>query len=454
MSKIPQFIIAAPTSNSGKTTITLGLLRALENRGLATQPFKVGPDYIDPKFHKVACGQVGVNLDLFMMSTEDIHQTYATFSKDKDAICIEGVMGLFDGAKRSEGSTAALSKVLNLPVILVVDAKSVAYSVAPLLYGFKNFDPEINIAGVLFNRVNTESHYQFLKEACEDVGIPSFGYVPFIADCEIPSRHLGLSIADLEGYKPMIETMALAIEKTVDVNLLLENCVKERPLVENSPKKTGIKTLRIGIANDAAFNFNYVQNNRAFEELGRVVYFSPLKDTALPEVDVLYFPGGYPEFYLHQLVANKSMRTAVKLFAENGGRIIAECGGMMYLGNQIIAENDAVFEMCDVFPFKSTMAGMKLALGYRTIHLGNAVLKGHEFHYSKLVGDQGTQNIGEVFSARSKELTTKIYRTKNVWATYIHCYLGTVEILKIVLKELGILVDGLETGDVSQNRTS
>ncbi|PCI03666.1 MAG: cobyrinic acid a,c-diamide synthase [Flavobacteriaceae bacterium] len=438
MSKIPQFIIAAPTSNSGKTTITLGILRALENRGIATQPFKVGPDYIDPKFHKVACDHVGINLDLFMMSTEDIHQTYASFSKDKNAICIEGVMGLFDGAKKSEGSTAALSKVLKLPVILVVDAKSVAYSVAPLLFGFKNFDPEIEIAGVIFNRVNTESHYQFLKEACVDVGIPSFGYVPFIADCEIPSRHLGLSIAEMDAYKPMIEKMATALEKTVNLDLLLEKCTREGPFLKTETIQKPVKKLRFGIAKDEGFNFSYVQNIAAFEKLGELVYFSPIEDSELPIVDLLYFPGGYPEFYLKKITANKSMRSAVKSFAENGGRIIAECGGMMYLGNQIIDEDGQAFEMCDVFPFKSTMAAMKLSLGYRTIHLGENVLKGHEFHYSKVFEDENTTEIGKIFSARSKELTTKIYRTKNVWATYIHCYLGTVKGLKIVLKELGM----------------
>ncbi|PCH76344.1 MAG: cobyrinic acid a,c-diamide synthase [Flavobacteriaceae bacterium] len=438
MSKIPQFIIAAPTSNSGKTTITLGLLRALENRGFATQPFKVGPDYIDPKFHKVACGHVGVNLDLFMMSTDDIHQTYASFSKDKEAICIEGVMGLFDGAKKSEGSTAAVSKVLKLPIILVVDAKSVAYSVAPLLYGFKNFDPEIDIAGVIFNRVNTESHYQFLKEACDDVGIPSFGYVPFIADCEIPSRHLGLSIDEMDAYKPMISTMAIAIEKTVDVDQLLKKCTLERPVFKTKSSTKYIKKLRIGIAKDAAFNFSYVQNIKAFEALGELVYFSPLEDSEIPEVDLLYFPGGYPEFYLKKIAANKTMRAAVLSFAKNGGRIIAECGGMMYLGSEILDEHGQAFEMCGVFPFKASMKNMKLALGYRTIQLGDAILKGHEFHYSSVFEDESTRGIGKVFSARSKEVRTKIYRTQNVWATYIHCYLGTVDGLSLVLKELGI----------------
>jgi len=441
MSKIPQFIIAAPTSNSGKTTITLGILRALENRGLATQPFKVGPDYIDPKFHKVACGHVGVNLDLFMMSTEDIHQTYASFSNDKDAICIEGVMGLFDGAKRSEGSTAAVSKVLKLPVILVVDAKSVAYSVAPLLYGFKNFDPEIDIAGVLFNRVNTESHYQFLKEACEDVGIASFGYMPYIEDCEIPSRHLGLSIEEMSSYDLMIEKISKAMEETVDISEIIDCCSLERPLLKKETPKKYKSRLKIAIANDEAFNFSYVHNIKALKEVGEVQFFSPLHDTLLPEVDLVYLPGGYPEFYMETLSSNEAMRKAVKSFAMNGGNIIAECGGMMYLGKQLLDEKGKAHAMCGIFDFSATMMDMKLALGYRSIQLGDALIKGHEFHYSRVFEDEKEQHIGDVFSARSKSLTTKIYRTQNVWASYIHCYLGTVDSLKVVLNELGMRIE-------------
>ena len=440
MTKIPQFIIAAPTSNSGKTTITLGLLRALENRGLQTQPFKVGPDYIDPKFHKVACGQVGINLDLFMMSTADIHQTYAKYSHNKGAVCVEGVMGLFDGAKKSEGSTAAMSKVLKLPVILVVDAKSVAYSVAPLLYGFKNFDPEIVIAGVIFNRVNTASHYQFLKEACEDVGIHSFGHVPFIPACEIPSRHLGLSIEEMSDYEPMIEKIATAMEDTVDLSAIIACCLLETPKSSTGTSNNQKGDLKIAVANDEAFNFTYVQNIEALKQLGEVKFFSPLHDTVLPEADLLYLPGGYPEFYLETLSQNTSMRNAIKSFAMNGGNIIAECGGMMYLGHELIDDKGKAHAMCGIFDFSATMKDMKLALGYRSIHLGDAIIKGHEFHYSKIVDGHKTVSIGKVINARNMELETKIYRFKNVWASYIHCYLGTEERLNVVLNELGLKV--------------
>lgn len=434
--KIPQFIIAAPTSNSGKTTITLGLLRALENRGISTQPFKVGPDYIDPKFHKVACGKDGLNLDLFMMSEQDIQATYAKYSNNKGAVCVEGVMGLFDGAKKSEGSTAELSKVLKLPIILVVDAKSVAYSVAPLLYGFKNFDRNLNIAGVIFNRVNTKSHYQFLLEACEDVGIPSFGYLPFIPDCEIPSRHLGLSIREMQGYDKVIEKVAVAMEETVDIPKLLKCSLLQKKEVFEPEFKSIKKIKTIAVASDEGFNFSYVQNIECLRGLGVIVFFSPLKDDKLPKADLVYLPGGYPEFYTKQLSENTSMLSSIKSFADAGGRIIAECGGMMYLGKSLIDKEGKEFEMANVFSFSASMEAMKLKLGYRTVQLNNKILKGHEFHYSKIINDDEVSISGTVWNAREQQVDTKIYRYKNVLASYVHIYFGKKELLEILEEEL------------------
>jgi len=434
--QIPQFIIAAPTSNSGKTTITLGLLRALENRGISTQPFKVGPDYIDPKFHKVACGKNGLNLDLYMTDTEDILATYAKYSENKGAVCVEGVMGLFDGARRSKGSTAEVAKVLDLPIILVVDAKSVAYSVAPLLYGFKNFDKELNIAGVIFNRVNTKSHYQFLLEACEDVGIPALGHVPFLQDCEIPSRHLGLSIQEMEGYNSVIEKVAEAMEQTVDIDSLLDCCLLEKRSSKVEVPKINSKERVIAVANDEGFNFSYVQNIECLKQQGEVVYFSPLKDEKLPEADLVYLPGGYPEFYTKQLSENTSMLKSMKSYAENGGKVIAECGGMMYLGKSIFDKDGTEYPMANVFNFSSSMEAMKLKLGYRTIQHNNKTLKGHEFHYSKIINDDEIATVGTVWSARETEVDTKLYRYKNVLASYIHIYFGKEELLKIIEEEI------------------
>ncbi|MCW2119683.1 cobyrinate a,c-diamide synthase [Flavobacterium sp. 7A] len=420
----PQFIIAAPTSNSGKTTLTLGLLRALEKRGNCTQAFKVGPDYIDPKFHELANGKPSLNLDLYMMSEAEILEQYAAYSLEKDVVCVEGVMGLFDGARKDEGSTAAVAKVLDLPVVLVVNAKSVAYSVAPLLYGFKNFDPKVTIAGVIFNKVNTESHYQFLKEACEDVGMPSFGYVPMVSDCEIPSRHLGLSISAITTYDPLIDTIAEVIEATVDLDSLLKATTnKEKPIVIPIPKGKG--KLRIAVAKDESFNFSYIQNIASLEELGSVCFFSPLHDSELPKADLVYFPGGYPELYTAALASNQSMLEAVKQYAEKGGRILAECGGMMYLGKSLIDLEGKEHYLVGVFDFSSTLENKKLTLGYRSFQMGDVVLKGHEFHYSSLVNDHQQNTIGTFTNARGMAVTTQFYRYKNVSASYMHYYLGS-----------------------------
>lgn len=424
--KKPQFVIAAPTSNSGKTTLTLGLLRALEQQKINTQAFKVGPDYIDPKFHEVANGKQSVNLDLYMMTEAQVKTQYAQYSEHKEVVCVEGVMGLFDGAKKAVGSTAAVAKVLDLPVVLVVNAKATAYSVAPLLYGFKNFDKNVKIAGVIFNNVNTASHYQFLKEACEDVGIPSFGYVPFVADCEIPSRHLGLSINNMQSYTAMIDKMADAMTQTVALDALLEatqTTVKETPKVDAIQKRD----LKIAIAKDESFNFSYVQNIHNFSQLGKITFFSPLQDKMLPETDLLYLPGGYPELYTQKLSENKDMLLSIKRYADCGGKILAECGGMMYLGKSIITKDGKEFEMANVFDFKTSLTQMKLHLGYRDFLGDGLELKGHEFHYSELIEDDTTKFIGNFKNARGKEVATKLYCYKNVKASYMHYYLGTVD---------------------------
>ncbi|MBB6460347.1 cobyrinate a,c-diamide synthase [Flammeovirga kamogawensis] len=426
------FIIAAPTSNSGKTTITLGLLRALKNRGKEVQPFKSGPDYIDPKFHGIACGKTGVNLDLFMMTEQHLKETYLDYIATSEIQCIEGVMGLFDGAKKAERSTAELAKKLNLPIIFVVDAKAVAYSVAPLLYGFKNFDPSLNIVGVIFNRVNTKSHYKFLQEASEDVGIKALGYVPFLEDCKIQSRHLGLSIANLKEYDKKITAIAKQIEKTVHLNQLLDLTTYAETTHTKQKAVPPIAPLTIGVAKDEAFNFSYSQNINALKKIGKVVFFSPIKDEKLPQTDVLYFPGGYPECYVKNLAENKAMLSAIKEYAENEGVIIAECGGMMYLGKNMIDQNGDSYPMANVFSFSSSMKAMKLHLGYRTIHLDEYTFKGHEFHYSEVYGDENIETVGQIFSARNQEVPTKIYKYKNVLASYIHLYFGEANQFKSI----------------------
>ena len=424
-----QFIISAPTSNAGKTTLTLGLLRALKARGLNVQPFKTGPDYIDPKFHTQASGTESVNLDLFMMPETHLHQTYQKYGTDAEVLVVEGVMGLFDGAPKAERSTASLAKSLNLPVILVVDAQSVAYSVAPLLHGFSSFDKEINIAGVIFNRVGSKNHYQMLVEACEDLGLKSLGYLSRIPEIEIPSRHLGLSIAQIEKYEQTINRLAQELTETVDLDMLLE--VTEKSFTETQREKiSNVSNVKIAIAKDEAFNFTYLENLEALKNRGEITFFSPLSDTSLPDCDLLYLPGGYPEMYAEQLSDNIEMRTQIKSFSNTGGKVLAECGGLMYLGKSLTDLDGKTYDMVNVFDFDTSLANKKLSLGYRTVKIGNYEFKGHEFHYSTISNESDELKGIEISTARNTKSKTKIYKKNNTIASYMHWYWGTEENLK------------------------
>ena len=459
------FLIAAATSNSGKTTITMGLLRALRNRGLKVQPFKCGPDYIDPMFHSMASGNDSVNLDTWMTSPEQMANMFHTYAKDADVCVVEGVMGLYDGYDKWHGSSGEIAAMLDIPVILVVNAKSAAYSVAPLIYGFKNAPiipcedgtrKPVNIAGVIFNMVASESHFKYLKEACDDIGVPCLGYVAKNPALVVPSRHLGLTITAKEDTERLIQLAAEEVERGVNIEYLFneervfneelgirnEELLLSRPipipssnnaisldkktnhssfLIPNSSLKTNSSFKMVAIARDEAFNFIYRNNIDVLRSMGEVRFFSPLRDKELPECDLLYLPGGYPELFADDLVKNEQMRQSIRRFAEKGGHIYAECGGFMYLCNRI---DDA--PMCGVFPFIATMEGAHLHLGYRLMERDGAVIKGHEFHYSciKPIAEMPDSITVERCqrSAKGTPVDTAIYHYKNVTAGYTHWY--------------------------------
>lgn len=420
-----QFLVSATSSGCGKTTFTLGLLRSLQRRGLSLASFKCGPDYIDPKFHELASGHPSTNLDQYMMSREHILDVYARRSDGVDCVLIEGVMGLYDGAVKMQGSSASLAQLLDIPVVLLVNAASSAYSVGAIIYGFARWQPGVRVAGVVFNRVASESHYQFLLDAASDAGVPVLGYIPKDSGLEVPSRHLGLSLEELQRLSHFPDRVADLIDKYVDVERLLELCRTPRPEVcpmhqQDSTESVG--ELRIAVARDAAFNFIYEENILALQRLGRVSFFNPLADTQLPEADLVYLPGGYPEFYLEQLEANRALRTQIKDFAEGGGYLLAECGGMMYLCREILDEEGKSFLMNDVLPLRATMQGKKLTLGYRTVQTAGIELRGHEFHYSKTEELQPLEHIATQRTARGVEVTTPLYRYRNVIAGYTHLY--------------------------------
>ncbi|MCF2446322.1 cobyrinate a,c-diamide synthase [Dyadobacter sp. CY345] len=422
------FLISAPSSNSGKTTLTLGLLRALKNRGLNVQPFKCGPDYIDTQHHTTASGNPGINLDTFMASEAHVRDIYKQYSEKADVSVTEGVMGLFDGADKMKGSSAAIAELLDIPVILVINAKSMAYSAAPLLYGFKNFYKGISVVGAIFNFVSTASHYRFLQEACEEVGIEALGYLPKNEALSIPSRHLGLHISAETDYESIIEKLAEEIPKTINIDRLLEISTREifpeTRSITVSKNPVSAKKYKIAIARDEAFTFTYHQNIEVLTSFGEITFFSPIHDKELPETDFLYLPGGYPELFADALSENKTMLESIKSYCLNGGLTFAECGGLMYLGEVIIISEGLNFPMAGVLDCTTSMENSKLTLGYRTVLWNDLELKGHEFHYSRFVKNALRAESVIIKNAKGIKVETQLFRKLNTFASYVHLYWG------------------------------
>jgi cobyrinic acid a,c-diamide synthase len=425
MHQKPQFLIAAPSSDSGKTTITLGLLKAFANRGLKVQPFKCGPDYIDPILHQKACDAASINLDTFMAGEKHVRTIYNKYLEQSDIGIVEGVMGLFDGADKMKGSSAEIAILLNLPIVLVINARAMAYSAAALIYGFKNFNPALKIAGIIFNNVNTLSHYHILKDACNDAEVEVFGYLPTNPDIKIPSRHLGLSIATDINFDELCDKIASSIAETVDLDRLLglsaQNSMEEDELTE--PVNKG--NYKIAIALDSAFSFTYHQNLEVLKQLGEVVFFSPLKDEKLPSCDLLYLAGGYPELFVEQLSQNTNMLNSIREYCINNGKTYAECGGMMYLGEYIIDKQGKKFHMAGALPLATSMEKPALHLGYRSIFIDELNIKGHEFHYSNCIELTGAEKLNcSIYNAKGIALPSNMYLKNKTLASYNHLYWG------------------------------
>ena len=427
----PQLLIGALHSGSGKTTFTMGILRALQRQGLQVQPFKCGPDYIDTRFHALAAGRESVNLDTWLASERHVRDLYARYGADADACVVEGVMGLFDGYDRMAGSSAAIARLLDIPVVLVVGARSMAYTVAAQLHGMKTFLPGLRLAGVVFNQVSSENHFRFLAQACEDAGLRCFGWLPKVPDLEIPSRHLGLTLAAGQEMERWIDRAADLVTRCLDLPALLEAvCVAAAEAPAEASAAPG--TLRIAVARDAAFNFTYRENLSRLSQLGQVRYFSPLAGDPLPEADLVYLPGGYPELFAAELSSRRETMQQLRDYAESGGRILAECGGMIYLSKAIEGVEGGPYPLCGVLPFSATMDGARLHLGYRRlVDAAGREWRGHEFHYSAVTAPDALHSVAQQYDARGGAVATPLYRYKNVIAGYTHLYWGETGILNL-----------------------
>lgn len=429
-------LIAGTGSGSGKTTITLGLLAALRNMGMKVQPFKCGPDFIDPGLHQLACGRVSRNLDLWMMGEAQVLETFAAIAAERaDISVIEGAMGMFDG---QASSSAALAKGLGVPVVLILDVRSAAESVAAVLRGFETLMPEVAPVAVILNRVASPRHLELVSGAIrKHCRAEILGHLPQNLDFSMPSRHLGLFTgAEQPISLETLESLATTISAQVNLVRLLELAGGATvPPAKEIPARQGEVEARIGVARDRAFCFYYEDNFDLLRAAGaELIFFSPLADQDLPEeLDGLYLGGGYPELYARELSCNLTMRRAIYDWAQSGRPLYAECGGFMYLTEGIVGEDLGVLPMAGVFPVTARMQKKRASLGYREVRLEQncffgpvgTVLRGHEFHYSVI--DQMPDHIERIYSVNSSgngDQSREGYRYNNVLGGYLHLHFG------------------------------
>ena len=393
----PRVMFAATRSGSGKTTVTCGVLAALKKQNIKVQAYKCGPDYIDPMFHRTVLGIDTGNLDTFFADADAIGRILARDTKDVELIVMEGVMGYYDGVggTTTMASSYELSKVTKTPVVLIVDAKGASVTLAAIIRGIMEYKKDSRIVGVILNRVSP-MFYSRIKHVIEtECGIPVLGYLPEDASFAVPSRHLGLLQPDeMQKQRDWVETVAEAARKTIDIDGILKIAAQAEMLqiqkatgeTEKSKFPAGY---RIGVARDAAFSFYYRENLRMLEDMGAtLVYFSPLTDAHVSEVDALIFGGGYPELYAKQLYENQSMRASVWQALEAGMPCHAECGGFLYLGKSLADAEGNVYEMVgflDGAGFRTErlqrFGYVELASQEADAFAVNTVLRGHEFHY-------------------------------------------------------------------------
>ena len=379
-------ILSAPSSASGKTTITLGLLRALKIAGIPVRSAKSGPDYIDPRFHAAASGAECFNLDSWAMSPDSIRM----LASGALPLIIEGAMGLFDGAlPDGKGSTADLARILGLPIVLVLDVASQAQSVAAVALGFNQLAPDIKIAGLILNKVASPRHNRMLCTALEPLGIPILGSVYRQTDLETPSRHLGLVQAqELEQLENFLDTTANMVSEAVDINQLL-SLMSNINQPSSIPKLLPPPAQSIAIAKDAAFSFSYPHLLREWHNMGaEISFFSPLENQAPKLADLIFLPGGYPELHAEKLanadIFKKAMKSALSVYGE--------CGGYMAMGEGLVDAYGTRHEMLGLLSLETSFANRKLNLGYRNLtpkRLWSIPLTGHEFHYATTLRANG-----------------------------------------------------------------
>ncbi|HEX2729090.1 MAG TPA: cobyrinate a,c-diamide synthase [Rubrobacteraceae bacterium] len=428
MRNIPRVVVAGTHSGVGKTTVASGLMAALSAKGCRVAPFKVGPDFIDPSYHALAAGWPGRNLDAFLSGAALVGALFAHGARWADVAVIEGVMGLFDG-KSGGGelaSTAHVAKLLNAPVVLVVDARAMARSAAAMVHGYATFDPEVRVAGIVLNHVGSDTHEKMLREALKPLGIPVMGVLRRDGSISTPDRHLGLvpAVERREEARRSLDALGAAIARSCDLEGILRLAASAGPLQAEpwSPDapETG-PAVKVAVAAGPSFSFLYAENVELLEGAGaEVVTFDPTNDEELPAgADALYLGGGFPETYAENLSDNRSMRESVRAFAASGRPVVAECGGLLYLSRELDGR-----PMCGVLGTQARMTD-RLTLGYREASaLSDSPLaergvkvRGHEFHYSVVEPVSGTHAAWELAGRGAEGFVAGA-----VHASYLHTH--------------------------------
>jgi len=436
-------LIAGTQSGVGKTTLTMGLIAALARRGLRVQPFKVGPDYIDPTYHTLAAGRACRNFDTWMVPPKQAVAMYRRAAQDADAVVIEGVMGLFDGASYTEetGSSAEIAKLVGAPVLLVLDVGKMARSAGALAAGYRQFDPRLNIAGFIANRCGSERHFQGVKAAIETAtGVPVVGWLPKDTDLHIPERHLGLIPTDERGeLTDFIAHAATLFERYFDVEKILalmgKVSVNADELSGTEPQIAKCQSpVTIAVARDAAFSFYYEDNLDLLRAAGaEIVFFSPLTDPHLPpHTTGIYLGGGFPELYAAQLAQNTSLLADLQRVRALGMPIYAECGGFMYLTGTLLELHGDAHRLAGLIPGFTRMQPKLAGLGYRLVEgtaenfllPAGAAARGHEFHWS--TWDVTPTKVSPAWIVRSRRNPAQSspagYAHRNLVASYLHLH--------------------------------
>ncbi len=420
-------VIAAPQSGSGKTTLTLGLLRALKRQGINLAPAKAGPDFIDPAFHAAASGSESVNLDPWAMRSELIHKLA---NQPDKFLLIEAMMGLFDGAADGTGSAADLAKMLDLPVVMVMDAAKQSHSVAALVSGFRNHRADINVCGVILNRVGSARHEAMLRDALNAIDVSVLGAIYRNEKLALPSRHLGLVQAhehvDLQAF---VNHAADVVEKSIDMDALLALGGQGVSAPEDGPTVLPLGQ-RIAVARDTAFAFAYPHLLQNWRDAGvELSFFSPLADeTPRANCDAVYLPGGYPELHAPLIASNKRFLAGLVAARDKGACIYGECGGYMVLGEGLVDAEGIRHKMANLLPLTTSFAERKLHLGYRKTQLiGDAPLgakssqfTAHEFHYSTVVNEGDAPRLFSLQDAREERFADAGLHISNVMGSYMH----------------------------------